>query len=207
MKSLDSLAGDMEREGAFRNMDALQERAYNLILGDAKKAFDLSQETTALREKYGRNHFGQSCLLARRLVENNVPFVTVDMGGWDTHTDNFGAMKKLLPVLDAGFASLLEDLAERSLLESTIVVWFGEFGRTPRFSWNHPGSAGVIIMGMYSRPWWLAADFRAARWWAPRTFAGKPSRSGRSIPGTCRPACTSCSASIPWASFLIRKAA
>ena len=98
-------------EPALQNMDAFQERSYNLILGDAKKAFDLSQEDDKLRQKYGRNHFGQCCLVARRLVENDVPFITINMGGWDTHTDNFGAMKKLLPVLDAGFATLLEDLA------------------------------------------------------------------------------------------------
>ena len=87
---------------------------------------------------YGRNHFGQSCLLARRLVEQGVPFITINMDGWDTHTDNFGAMKNLLPMLDKGFAALMEDLAERGLLQSTIVLWYGEFGRTPKIDWSPP---------------------------------------------------------------------
>jgi hypothetical protein len=79
--------------------------------------------------------FGQSCLLARRLVEQAVPFITINWGWWDTHTDNFGAVKANLPVFDQGFASLMEDLAQRGLLESTIVLWYGEFGRTPKIAW------------------------------------------------------------------------
>ena len=102
----------------------------------------MSEETDALREKYGRHHFGQSCLLARRLVQRGVPFITIHSGGWDTHRDNFGAMKNLLPPLDQGFSALLEDLAEKGLLDSTIVTWFGEFGRTPKIAPEAPWDGG-----------------------------------------------------------------
>ena len=112
------------------------------VPGDAKKAFDISREKDSLRDQYGRHHFGQSCLMARRLVEHGVPFVTVNMGGWDTHVENFKAMKNLLPVLDSGFSTLLQDLADRGLLESTIVVWHGEFGRTPRVAGEPPWFGG-----------------------------------------------------------------
>ncbi len=117
LKAVDTLAGEKESAGVFGTVDAYQQKAYSLILGDAKKAFDLSQEKTELRDKYGRNNFGQSCLLARRLVEQGVPFITVNMGGWDTHKENFAAMNRLCPMLDSGFATLLEDLAQRGLLE------------------------------------------------------------------------------------------
>ncbi|HLV80224.1 MAG TPA: DUF1501 domain-containing protein, partial [Chthonomonadaceae bacterium] len=98
-----------------------------------KKAFRLKDEPDKLRDEYGRNTFGQSCLLARRLVEAGVRCVTINYGGWDTHQDNFNALKNgLLPPLDAGYSALLKDLSQRGLLESTLVVWMGEFGRTPR---------------------------------------------------------------------------
>jgi hypothetical protein len=142
LQAVDALARDKERAGDFDSMDEFQQRAYGLILGDARKAFDMSAEPDALREKYGRNHFGQSCLLARRLVEHGVPFITINSGGWDTHREHFQAMKRLLPNLDLGMAALLEDLAQRGLLESTIVVCFGEFGRTPRIANEAPWFGG-----------------------------------------------------------------
>jgi len=132
----------LEDDRVIRAMDSYQEKAYSLILGDAKKAFDLSDEKDELRDQYGRTRFGQSCLLARRLVENGVPFVTVNLGGWDTHKQNFEAMDKLLPVLDQGFAALLADLHQRGLLETTIVVWYGEFGRTPKVDKDPPWNGG-----------------------------------------------------------------
>ena len=142
LKSIDGLARQMEKYRTFDGMDQYQEKAYALMLGPARKAFDLSQEPDALRDRYGRNRFGQSCLLARRLVEQGVPFVTVHMGGWDTHRDHFPSMNRLVPTLDAGFATLLEDLSQRGLLESTIVVWYGEFGRTPKVHWEAPWNGG-----------------------------------------------------------------
>lgn len=128
-------AGDSELAQHRRN-------AYELMLGEAPRVFDLSGEKDDLRDKYGRNRFGQSCLAARRLVEAGVPFVTINHGGWDTHKEHFQAMNRMLPVLDAGFATLLEDLAHRGLLDSTLVIWMGEFGRTPKVSKEPPWNGG-----------------------------------------------------------------
>ena len=142
LEAVDSLAKEMDDNRAFEAMESYQQRAYGLILGDAKKAFNMAEEPDEVRERYGRNRFGQSCLLARRLVEHGVPFITVNSGGWDTHRDNFGRMKVLLPPLDQGFSALLEDLARRGLLDSTIVTWFGEFGRTPKIAPEAPWDGG-----------------------------------------------------------------
>jgi uncharacterized protein (DUF1501 family) len=98
----------------------------------------LTLEKDELRNRYGRNCFGQACLLARRLVEPGVPFITINDGGWDTHTANFDAMKTKLPILDDGFSTLLSDLADHGLLDTTIVTWFGEFGRTPKIAMEPP---------------------------------------------------------------------
>jgi len=116
--------------------------AYDMILGDGAKVFDLSQEKPELRERYGKSKFGQSCLVARRLVEHGVPYVTINYGGWDTHKENFQVMRRQLPEMDKGFATLLQDLAERGLLSSTIVWWGGEFGRTPKVQWEAPWNGG-----------------------------------------------------------------
>jgi hypothetical protein len=142
LKAVDALASQADRQNAYRDLDELQQKAYGMILGDARKAFDLSQEKDAVRERYGRNHFGQSCLLARRLVEAGVPFITVNSGGWDTHKDNFPAMRRLLPVQDQAMSALFEDLAQRGLLSSTIVTWYGEFGRSPRVANESPWFGG-----------------------------------------------------------------
>jgi hypothetical protein len=119
--------------------------ALRMIESDASAAFDLSQEPEKVREKYGKGVFGQGCLMARRLVEQGVPFVEVALSsavagsfGWDTHTNNFESVKGLSAELDAGWASLMTDLEERGLLEQTTIVWMGEFGRTPQIN----GQAG-----------------------------------------------------------------
>jgi len=117
-------------------------QAYDLILGDGGKVFDLSQEKSELREQYGRSTFGQSCLAARRLVERGVPYVTINYRGWDTHKEHFQAMRRMLPDMDKGMATLLQDLSERGLLESTIIWWGGEFGRTPKVDWEAPWNGG-----------------------------------------------------------------
>jgi hypothetical protein len=119
-----------------------EDQAYELILGDAGKVFDLSQETNETRERYGRNTFGQSCLVARRLVERGVPYVTINYKGWDTHKQHFQIMRQRLPQMDRGMATLLQDLSERGLLDSTIVWWSGEFGRTPKILWEAPWNGG-----------------------------------------------------------------
>ena len=116
-------------------------RAVSLMRTAAAKAFNLEEEKAALRDSYGRNMFGQSCLLARRLVEQGVPFVEINMGGvnggssgWDTHGANFDTVKNLSGVLDPAWATLMRDLKDRGMLDSTLIVWMGEFGRTPRIN-------------------------------------------------------------------------
>lgn len=101
---------------------------------DAQAAFDISREKDEVRDAYGRNSFGQRALLARRLVEAGVPFITVYDGGWDHHADLFGALDNRLPSWDQTVAALIEDLDQRGMLESTLVVALGEFGRTPKIS-------------------------------------------------------------------------
>jgi uncharacterized protein (DUF1501 family) len=110
----------------------------------AAKAFELEEEPSKVRDAYGRTPFGQGCLLARRLVERGVPFVEVTLSGadqaaaagWDTHTQNFEAVKRLSEVLDPAWSALMDDLRSRSLLDSTLIVWMGEFGRTPKINTN-----------------------------------------------------------------------
>jgi hypothetical protein len=108
--------------------------AVRLMKPAAARAFDLDEEPAQLRDSYGRSLFGQGCLLARRLVERGVPFVEVALGGWDTHIQNFDAVKRLSAVLDPAWATLLTDLEKRGLLDTTLVVWMGEFGRTPQIN-------------------------------------------------------------------------
>jgi hypothetical protein len=118
------------------DLDVFRGRAASLVVsGTAARAFDLSLEPAAVRERYGRHQWGQSHLLARRLVEAGVPFVSTVNGRsiiWDTHKDNFDRMKKaLVPPMEQAYVALLDDLAERGLMDSTLVVWMGDFGRTP----------------------------------------------------------------------------
>lgn len=128
------------------------ERAFQMMRGKAREVFDLEREQGWVRDAYGRNPFGQGCLLARRLVESGVPFVEVTLGGWDTHTANFDQTKQLCDTLDPAFATLLDDLGRRGLLESTTVVWMGEFGRTPVINPgngrdHHPASWTAVLAG------------------------------------------------------------
>jgi uncharacterized protein (DUF1501 family) len=135
------------------------ERAVSLMSSDVAKAFDLAGEKDATRDAYGRGRFGQGCLMARRLIESGVAFVEVALGavggnaiGWDTHTDNFAQVKRLSAELDAGFGTLLSDLAERGLLETTTILWMGEFGRTPTINAqggrdHYPAAWSTILAG------------------------------------------------------------
>jgi len=100
------------------------------------QAFELAREPDAVRDRYGRTLFGQGCLLARRLVEVGVPFVEVTLDGWDTHVQNFNAVRGLARILDQAFATLLDDLHDRGLLATTTILCMGEFGRTPRINAN-----------------------------------------------------------------------
>jgi hypothetical protein len=126
----DPAAGD-----PVRTIDEYYQQGYDLITTpEAQKAFDIQSEPDAVRDAYGRNGFGQRALLARRLIEAGVPFVTLYDGGWDHHSDLFGALTKRLPDWDNTVATLISDLDQRGLLESTMVIALGEFGRTPKIS-------------------------------------------------------------------------
>ncbi len=149
---------------SHRAMDTHQERAFNMILApNTQRAFDLNSEPANVRDRYGRTKFGQGALLARRLVEHGVPLVTVYWngeevpGGWDLHYRNAQYLPILAPQLDRGFSALLEDLAARGMLDDTLVVWMGEFGRAPliereggRGHWGRCYS--VVLAGAGIRP-------------------------------------------------------
>jgi len=135
-------------------------QAVRMMRSKGIEAFSLDKEPDKLRDAYGRNQFGQSCLLARRLVECGVPFVEVSLNGvqgnqgfaWDTHGNNFESVKNLCGVLDPGWATLIEDLKTRGLLETTMVVWMGEFGRTPKINRNQgrdhfPAAWSTVLCG------------------------------------------------------------
>lgn len=137
---------------------AAYERAVRLMRTSASKAFELDEEPGKLRDSYGRNLFGQGCLLARRLVERGVPFVEVTLSnapganaGWDTHDRNFDQVKGLCSVLDPAWSTLMTDLKDRGLLSSTMVVWMGEFGRTPTINpqrgRDHFPNAWSVVLG------------------------------------------------------------
>jgi hypothetical protein len=142
LQKLDTLGQVMKDNGSLKSFGQAGEQAYDLILGDAGKVFDLTQEKSEVRDAYGRTTFGQACLVARRLVERGVPYVTINYGGWDTHEQHFQAMRRKLPEMDKGMATLLQDLSQRGLLDSTIVWWSGEFGRTPKVAWEAPWNGG-----------------------------------------------------------------
>ncbi|QQE11279.1 DUF1501 domain-containing protein [Planctomycetota bacterium] len=142
LRELDTLDDVMSGCEEFKRMNQCEEQAYELMFGDAKKLFDLRNENNDIRERYGRNTFGQSCLMARRLVEQGVPYITINYKGWDSHKMHFQSMSRKLPELDKGMAALLGDLSERGLLDSTIVWWGGEFGRSPKVLWDAPWNGG-----------------------------------------------------------------
>lgn len=123
--------------------ETAKQKAYGLILGKGKEVFNLENEPTELRDRYGRTTFGQECLAARRMVEAGVPYVTISFpGGWDTHGNHFATMRNQCPTLDQGLATLLADLKDRGLLDTTLVWCTGEFGRTPKVSWEPPWNGG-----------------------------------------------------------------
>lgn len=142
LHNLDALGSAMKADPAMVEYRRAEEGAYDMILGDGAKIFDLSGEEQWMRQWYGMNTFGQSCLAARRLIEHGVKFVTINYKGWDTHKQNFETMRRKLPEFDSGLSALLQDLASRGLLESTIVWCSGEFGRTPKVQWEAPWNGG-----------------------------------------------------------------
>jgi hypothetical protein len=142
----------LDRTGSVGSMDTFYQRAFGLLTSArAKNAFDLRQESPQLRDRYGRHSIGQSTLLARRLVEAGVPFVSVfshidvDKGSWDTHTKHYERVKAdLLPPADQSLSALLDDLSSRGLLDEVLVVWMGEFGRTPRMGVNFSNNTNNV---------------------------------------------------------------
>ncbi len=137
LAELDEQRTNLATTAAVQKLAGSQQQAYDLLSSDAKfrQAFEMDQEPAAVRDRYGRHAYGQSMLLARRLVESGMPIVQTNMGRmntWDTHGDNFQRLKNsLLPPFDQGLSALLGDLDERGLLETTLVIVVGEFGRTP----------------------------------------------------------------------------
>lgn len=144
LETIDRQTEKLERS-QYRQWNSFHDRAFGLLTSSSmQRAFDLSQESALVRERYGRHKTGQSLLVARRLVEAGVRFVTVFSGsnpgdGWDTHVDNFNRLKNnLMPPEDQGFSAFIEDLDQRGLLADTLVVWLGEFGRKPQIGRPNP---------------------------------------------------------------------
>jgi hypothetical protein len=140
------------RAGVATDHKTTYDRAVGLMKSKEARAFDLSQEPSAAKSKYGTGRFADGVLMARRLVEVGVPFVEVTLGGWDTHQDNFARVQSLSGQVDSAASALIEDLKDRGLLDSTLVVWMGEFGRTPHINTRgaKPGR------DHYPRAWTLA---------------------------------------------------
>jgi hypothetical protein len=152
MRDLSQDFADAGGQARVQEHQALYSTAAQMVRSPRLRAFDLSQEQAAMRDRYGRTPFGQGCLLARRLVEAGVTFVEVSSNGWDTHQDNFERTRTLSEPVDRAFAALVADLKDRGLLERTLVVWMGEFGRTPRINPNNgrdhfPRAFSVALAG------------------------------------------------------------
>lgn len=145
----------LARSGAgplVRDHRTLYDQTAQLALSPRTAAFDLDLEPGRTRDAYGRSAFGQGCLMARRLIEAGVTFIEVQSGGWDTHGNELPTLKKLIPPVDQGTAALLADLKTRGLLEKTLVIWMGEFGRTPRVNLtagrdHYPHAFNVALAG------------------------------------------------------------
>jgi hypothetical protein len=149
--------GAQQQPSALKAIDGYYENAFSMITSPAtQKAFDLNKEKSETRDAYGRTNLGQSCLLARRLIEAGSRFVTVSSPSWDTHVNNFSALRGLLPPLDKAFPALVADLKQRGLLESTLVVWMTDFGRTPLINSaagrDHWATAGPICFAGAGTP-------------------------------------------------------
>jgi hypothetical protein len=142
LSAFDHVRADVDASGLMDGLDRFTQDAYAMVTGPAARlAFDIRKESPRLRDRYGRHQWGQSALLARRLVEAGVRFVTLTFGGWDFHSSLDSGMHRVLPILDRAVATLVDDLHQRGLLETTVVIVMGEFGRTPRM--NKTGVPGA----------------------------------------------------------------
>ncbi|MFO0907956.1 MAG: DUF1501 domain-containing protein [Isosphaeraceae bacterium] len=141
LQAFDTVRHDVDASGLMDGLDRFTQEAYAMVTSpDAREAFDIRKESPHLRDRYGRHQWGQSALMARRLVEAGVRFVTLTFGGWDFHSSLEKGMHRVLPILDRAVGTLIDDLDQRGMLDSTAVVVMGEFGRTPRMNKN--GVAG-----------------------------------------------------------------
>lgn len=160
LNSLEERFSAVRPGGATSSHREAYRQAVRMMQSPAIKAFDLDQEPDTLRTRYGKHRFGQACLLARRLVEQGVSFIEISLSGvsgqqpfgWDTHGNNFTAVKSFCEVLDPAWATLIADLKERGLLDSTLIVWMGEFGRTPRINGSggrdhYPNAWSTVLCG------------------------------------------------------------
>lgn len=141
-----------QRGSASEDHRKVLKKTLDLMTSAQMQAFRVEQEPEAVQERYGKNNFGQGCLMARRLVESGVPFVEVDLGGWDNHADIFNTLKDdRLPVMDRAMSALVEDLAQRELLQDTAIIWMGEFSRTPNINADtgrdHWARAWSVVVG------------------------------------------------------------
>ena len=148
--AVDTLQAHVQSNDQIATYDEFSQKAAAMVLSpQAQTAFDIAKETDALRDEYGRSEFGQSLLMARRLVESGVRFVTVNYGGWDHHKKIFEGLDKKLPEFDKSFARFIRDMDDRGTLKDTLVACFGEFGRTPKLNKDagrdHWGRAGSMI--------------------------------------------------------------
>ena len=175
LSQLNGFAGSLAGLPVVAGLENSRDQAYDMIFGPTGKAFALSEEKSEVRDRYGRSRFGQSCLLARRLVEREVPFITINHQGWDTHKKHFQAMNQKLPELDAGLSALLQELSDRGLLESTIVWVSGEFGRTPKIQWEAPWDGGRGHYGKAFSALVAGGGFRGG------TVVGKTDEHGETV--------------------------
>jgi hypothetical protein len=150
LQAVDTLADHIHGNDQLATYDEFASKAAEMVLSpEAQQAFAIDREADALRDRYGRSEFGQSCLLGRRLIESGVRFVTVNYGGWDHHAKIYESLGKKLPELDSGLSTLVTDLSERGLLRDTLLLVMGEFGRTPKVNKDagrdHWGRAGSLL--------------------------------------------------------------
>jgi hypothetical protein len=143
---------NQKRGSLAKDHQSVLKQAFNLLTSEQMEAFKVAGEPEAVKERYGDNGFGKGCLMARRLVEVGVPFIEVNLGGWDNHQNIHPTLKdNKLPMLDKGMSALVEDLEQRGLLEDTAIIWMGEFSRTPRINGNagrdHWARSWSIVVG------------------------------------------------------------
>ena len=206
LANFDNLRRDLDSSGKFAAFDRFEQQAIEMVTGErARAAFDMSRETPETRERYGRHSWGQSVLLARRLVEAGTTFVSCHFGGWDHHWDLQKGMNNYLPKVDQFVSALFTDLAERGLYDRVLVVLMGEFSRTPRMNDGGNGGAsrqhgrlpGVITGATPCSACWAAAVSKGDASSARRIARGKPRKIGPYDPAIFITPSTKCSGSIP----------